>query len=168
MRNWTTPVWTFLTSEDGPTAVEYAVMLALIIVVCIKATPENGALRQVQPDRLERPAIKANTTRRQENGFAPHIAGPPDRQMFDPLIVDRERQIAEHPDHQKVDPLLVDRQRQFRRKAEGLGVQFTTPPLQPEPEDEPLLRQLEAERQQQFRERARKLGVRFTTPPIRP
>ena len=25
----------FLTSEDGPTAVEYAVMLALIIVVCI-------------------------------------------------------------------------------------------------------------------------------------
>jgi pilus assembly protein Flp/PilA len=25
----------FLTSEDGPTAVEYAVMLALIIVVCL-------------------------------------------------------------------------------------------------------------------------------------
>ena len=25
----------FLTAEDGPTAVEYAVMLALIIVVCI-------------------------------------------------------------------------------------------------------------------------------------
>ena len=25
----------FLSSEDGPTAVEYAVMLALIIVVCI-------------------------------------------------------------------------------------------------------------------------------------
>jgi pilus assembly protein Flp/PilA len=25
----------FLASEDGPTAVEYAVMLALIIVVCI-------------------------------------------------------------------------------------------------------------------------------------
>lgn len=25
----------FLVSEDGPTAVEYAVMLALIIVVCI-------------------------------------------------------------------------------------------------------------------------------------
>lgn len=25
----------FLTSEDGPTAVEYAVMLALIIVVCV-------------------------------------------------------------------------------------------------------------------------------------
>ena len=25
----------FLASEDGPTAVEYAVMLALIVVVCI-------------------------------------------------------------------------------------------------------------------------------------
>jgi pilus assembly protein Flp/PilA len=28
-------VRTFLTNEDGPTAVEYAVMLALIVVVCI-------------------------------------------------------------------------------------------------------------------------------------
>jgi pilus assembly protein Flp/PilA len=28
-------VRTFLTSEDGPTAVEYAVMLALIIVACL-------------------------------------------------------------------------------------------------------------------------------------
>ena len=27
----------FLRSEDGPTAVEYAVMLALIIVVCLAA-----------------------------------------------------------------------------------------------------------------------------------
>jgi pilus assembly protein Flp/PilA len=25
----------FLTSEDGPTAVEYAVMLALIVIVCL-------------------------------------------------------------------------------------------------------------------------------------
>jgi pilus assembly protein Flp/PilA len=28
---------TFVKSEDGPTAVEYAVMLALIIVVCLAA-----------------------------------------------------------------------------------------------------------------------------------
>ncbi len=28
-------IFTFLTDESGPTAVEYAVMLALIIVVCI-------------------------------------------------------------------------------------------------------------------------------------
>jgi pilus assembly protein Flp/PilA len=27
----------FLSEEDGPTAVEYAVMLALIVVVCISA-----------------------------------------------------------------------------------------------------------------------------------
>ena len=27
----------FLASEDGPTAVEYAVMLALIVVVCLTA-----------------------------------------------------------------------------------------------------------------------------------
>jgi pilus assembly protein Flp/PilA len=33
----------FLTSEDGPTAVEYAVMLALIIVVCISAITFIGS-----------------------------------------------------------------------------------------------------------------------------
>jgi pilus assembly protein Flp/PilA len=32
----------FLRSEDGPTAVEYAVMLALIIVVCIGAITTLG------------------------------------------------------------------------------------------------------------------------------
>ena len=32
----------FLTREDGPTAVEYAVMLALIIVVCIAAITALG------------------------------------------------------------------------------------------------------------------------------
>ena len=32
----------FLRSEDGPTAVEYAVMLALIIVVCITAITALG------------------------------------------------------------------------------------------------------------------------------
>jgi pilus assembly protein Flp/PilA len=32
----------FLKSEDGPTAVEYAVMLALIIVVCIAAVITLG------------------------------------------------------------------------------------------------------------------------------
>jgi len=33
---------TFLKKEDGPTAVEYAVMLALIIVVCIGAITTLG------------------------------------------------------------------------------------------------------------------------------
>jgi len=32
----------FLKNEDGPTAVEYAVMLALIIVVCITAITTLG------------------------------------------------------------------------------------------------------------------------------
>ena len=33
----------FLISEDGPTAVEYAVMLALIIVVCLAAVSAVGS-----------------------------------------------------------------------------------------------------------------------------
>jgi pilus assembly protein Flp/PilA len=37
------PLARFLRSEDGPTAVEYAVMLALIIVVCIGAITVLGS-----------------------------------------------------------------------------------------------------------------------------
>ncbi len=42
----------FLVSEDGPTAVEYAVMLAMIITVCIAAiqavgTSTNGVFTTV-------------------------------------------------------------------------------------------------------------------------
>jgi pilus assembly protein Flp/PilA len=33
----------FLAAEDGPTAVEYAVMLALVIVVCIGAVTTLGS-----------------------------------------------------------------------------------------------------------------------------
>ncbi len=33
----------FLKTEDGPTAVEYAVMLALIIVVCVAAIATIGS-----------------------------------------------------------------------------------------------------------------------------
>ena len=33
----------FLKNEDGPTAVEYAVMLALIVVVCIAAITTLGS-----------------------------------------------------------------------------------------------------------------------------
>ena len=32
----------FLSSEDGPTAVEYAVMLALIVIVCLGAIGSIG------------------------------------------------------------------------------------------------------------------------------
>lgn len=37
-----TKVVRFLKSEDGPTAVEYAVMLALIVVVCLTAIQAIG------------------------------------------------------------------------------------------------------------------------------
>jgi pilus assembly protein Flp/PilA len=43
MRNLTKNVVEFLKREDGPTAVEYAVMLALIIVVCIAAVTTLGS-----------------------------------------------------------------------------------------------------------------------------
>ena len=35
MKKFASKVRNFLASEDGPTAVEYAVMLALIVVVCL-------------------------------------------------------------------------------------------------------------------------------------
>jgi pilus assembly protein Flp/PilA len=38
----TNAVVNFLVREDGPTAVEYAVMLALIIVVCLAAITTLG------------------------------------------------------------------------------------------------------------------------------
>ena len=43
MRAFTQFVVEFLNREDGPTAVEYAVMLALIIVVCISAITALGS-----------------------------------------------------------------------------------------------------------------------------
>jgi pilus assembly protein Flp/PilA len=42
MANLARRVLNFLKREDGPTAVEYAVMLALIIVVCIGAITTLG------------------------------------------------------------------------------------------------------------------------------
>jgi len=42
MRKISQALVNFLKNEDGPTAVEYAVMLALIIVVCIAAVTTLG------------------------------------------------------------------------------------------------------------------------------
>jgi pilus assembly protein Flp/PilA len=42
MRKFVQSVVEFVKREDGPTAVEYAVMLALIIVVCITAITAIG------------------------------------------------------------------------------------------------------------------------------
>jgi len=42
MKDFAKNIKRFLVSEDGPTAVEYAVMLALIIVVCLTAIQAVG------------------------------------------------------------------------------------------------------------------------------
>jgi pilus assembly protein Flp/PilA len=42
MRFTMTQAYHFLMSEDGPTAVEYAVMLALILVACITIVQSLG------------------------------------------------------------------------------------------------------------------------------
>jgi pilus assembly protein Flp/PilA len=46
MKNLALKVQRFLVSEDGPTAVEYAVMLALIVVVCLTAITSIGTNAQ--------------------------------------------------------------------------------------------------------------------------
>jgi pilus assembly protein Flp/PilA len=49
------PLWqsflAFLKNEDGPTAVEYAVVLALIIVVCVAAVQTLGTNAEGTFDR---------------------------------------------------------------------------------------------------------------------
>jgi pilus assembly protein Flp/PilA len=42
MKNLAQQIKQFLAAEDGPTAVEYAVMLALIVIVCIAAITVVG------------------------------------------------------------------------------------------------------------------------------
>ncbi|HEX4149925.1 MAG TPA: Flp family type IVb pilin [Pirellulales bacterium] len=42
MQKFALKVQRFLKSEDGPTAVEYAVMLALIVIVCLTAIQSIG------------------------------------------------------------------------------------------------------------------------------
>ncbi len=42
MKNFLSKVQRFIKSEDGPTAVEYAIMLALIVIVCLTAIQAVG------------------------------------------------------------------------------------------------------------------------------
>ena len=42
MNTFVTKLNSFIESEDGPTAVEYAVMLALIVIVCLTAIQSLG------------------------------------------------------------------------------------------------------------------------------
>ena len=48
MKKFASSVKNFLVSEDGPTAVEYAVMMALIIVVCITTVTTIGSNANTQ------------------------------------------------------------------------------------------------------------------------
>lgn len=50
-------IWKFLRSEDGPTAVEYAVMIALIVVTCIGSV---GAMAQATADSFDDSAAELN------------------------------------------------------------------------------------------------------------
>lgn len=55
MKNFGMKVKRFLQSEDGPTAVEYAIMLALIVIVCLTAiqaigTNANSAFEDIADD----------------------------------------------------------------------------------------------------------------------
>lgn len=42
MKSFVRRLTRFIRSEDGPTAVEYAVMLALIVIVCLTAIQSIG------------------------------------------------------------------------------------------------------------------------------
>jgi pilus assembly protein Flp/PilA len=42
MKSFALKIRQFMVSEDGPTAVEYAVMLALIVIVCLSAITTLG------------------------------------------------------------------------------------------------------------------------------
>jgi len=52
MKNFVLNVKKFLKSEDGPTAVEYAVMLALIVIVCLTAISSIGTNANLQFQRV--------------------------------------------------------------------------------------------------------------------
>ena len=52
MKNFVSSVKRFLVSEDGPTAVEYAVMMALIIVVVIGTVTTIGTNANSQFDTV--------------------------------------------------------------------------------------------------------------------
>ena len=52
MNNLVKKVRRFLASEDGPTAVEYAVLLAMIIMVCIAAIQVVGTATSSTFDQM--------------------------------------------------------------------------------------------------------------------
>ena len=53
MKNLLQSVKHFLVAEDGPTAVEYAVMLALIVIVCLTAIQAIGTNANAKFEQVE-------------------------------------------------------------------------------------------------------------------
>ena len=52
MKSLALKVQRFLVSEDGPTAVEYAIMLALIVIVCLTAIQAIGTNANLTFDKV--------------------------------------------------------------------------------------------------------------------
>lgn len=61
MKSLVTKVRRFLKNEDGPTAVEYAVMLALIIIVCLAAITAVGTQAAAQFNNIATQVGKAGS-----------------------------------------------------------------------------------------------------------
>jgi pilus assembly protein Flp/PilA len=62
MKSLALKVQRFLASEDGPTAVEYAVMLALIVIVCLTAIQAIGTNANTTFNSIGNAINNANTT----------------------------------------------------------------------------------------------------------
>lgn len=60
MLKFGTKIRNFLKSEDGPTAVEYAVMLALIVIVCLTAIQAIGTNANTTFNRIANGISTAN------------------------------------------------------------------------------------------------------------
>jgi len=61
MRRFLSRLWNFARGDDGPTAVEYAVMLALIMVVCIAAVTQLGRSTRREHRYVSRTLRNANS-----------------------------------------------------------------------------------------------------------
>jgi pilus assembly protein Flp/PilA len=62
MKNIISKVQRFLKSEDGPTAVEYAIMLALIVIVCLTAIQAIGDNANTAFNTIATEIAASNTT----------------------------------------------------------------------------------------------------------
>ena len=61
MKNIVSKVQRFIESEDGPTAVEYAIMLALIVVVCLVSIQGVGKTAKSTFDDIQSDLNSART-----------------------------------------------------------------------------------------------------------